>query len=273
MNAKLTKFITASLASLFLLGFSPTAAVQAYNTVPVIPRVDFTSDGVFWSKLGTHTGVAPSGTVEELRQFYEKGQPALLYFSKKPLSQDHNQDQWNKLLEFKAETQKKRLYKDFETIHEFRESLRGHLDAVVKQVMDSVPASPLVPSQGRADQILAKHAAMNPKPVVNVVKKQLKDLVTELSLDFETEKAIKPEKTDNGKRILARASDKLFELSKSEDPSLTPEIKKEFKDCIVNIKQMQQHQVYLDGGKSYNQFWEYGEQILADIANAADMVE
>jgi alpha-beta hydrolase superfamily lysophospholipase len=46
MNAKLTKFITASLASLFLLGFSPTAAVQAYNTVPVIPRVDFTSDSV-----------------------------------------------------------------------------------------------------------------------------------------------------------------------------------------------------------------------------------
>ena len=46
MNAKLTKLITATLASLFVLGFSSTAAVHAYNTTPVVPRVDLPADSV-----------------------------------------------------------------------------------------------------------------------------------------------------------------------------------------------------------------------------------
>jgi hypothetical protein len=41
--------------------------------------------GMFWTKLGTNTGVAESGTVEEINQFVEQQKPALLYFSKRPI--------------------------------------------------------------------------------------------------------------------------------------------------------------------------------------------
>ncbi len=34
--------------------------------------------GMFWTKLGTNTGVADSGTVEEIDQFVAAGKPALL---------------------------------------------------------------------------------------------------------------------------------------------------------------------------------------------------
>src|ERR1700731_2767221 len=37
--------------------------------------------GMFWTKLGTSTGVAPSGTVEEIERFISAGKPTLLYFS------------------------------------------------------------------------------------------------------------------------------------------------------------------------------------------------
>jgi hypothetical protein len=37
--------------------------------------------GMFWTKIGTSTGVAESGTVEEIDQFVGPGKPALLYFS------------------------------------------------------------------------------------------------------------------------------------------------------------------------------------------------
>ena len=44
--------------------------------------------GMFWTKLGTDTGVAESGTVEEINQFVAAGKPAILYFSKRPIDPD-----------------------------------------------------------------------------------------------------------------------------------------------------------------------------------------
>ena len=41
--------------------------------------------GMFWTKFGTNTGVAESGTVEEIDQFVNAGKPALLYFSRRPV--------------------------------------------------------------------------------------------------------------------------------------------------------------------------------------------
>src|SRR5258706_16038055 len=40
--------------------------------------------GMFWTKIGTSTGVALSGTVEEIDQMVAAGKPAMLYFSKRP---------------------------------------------------------------------------------------------------------------------------------------------------------------------------------------------
>ena len=40
--------------------------------------------GLFWTKLGTSTGVADPGTVEEIDQFVEQQKPALLYFLDRP---------------------------------------------------------------------------------------------------------------------------------------------------------------------------------------------
>jgi len=37
--------------------------------------------GIFWTRLGTHTGQAESGTVEEIEEFMKAGKPVLLYFS------------------------------------------------------------------------------------------------------------------------------------------------------------------------------------------------
>lgn len=37
-------------------------------------------------------------------------------------------------------------------------------------------------------------------------------------------------------------------------------------DKIINhLKKLNQHQVYLDGGKSYQEFWDIGESIIEDL--------
>src|SRR3990172_1493833 len=44
--------------------------------------------GTFWTRIGTHTGVAESGTVEEIREFLKAGKPVMLYFSTAPVVPD-----------------------------------------------------------------------------------------------------------------------------------------------------------------------------------------
>src|SRR4051794_36334401 len=41
--------------------------------------------GLFWTRFGTGTGVAESGTAEEIDLVVGAGKPAMLYFSKRPI--------------------------------------------------------------------------------------------------------------------------------------------------------------------------------------------
>jgi hypothetical protein len=41
--------------------------------------------GMFWTKIGTNTGVAESGTVEEIDHFVAAAKPTMLYFSRRPI--------------------------------------------------------------------------------------------------------------------------------------------------------------------------------------------
>ena len=44
--------------------------------------------GVFWTRIGTHTGISVSGTAEEIEQFVALGKPVMLYFSQTPIDPD-----------------------------------------------------------------------------------------------------------------------------------------------------------------------------------------
>lgn len=61
--------------------------------------------GLFWTKIGTDTGVAESGTVEEIDQFVATSKPAMLYFSSRPINPNKvDPKQFKKLRQFKDET-------------------------------------------------------------------------------------------------------------------------------------------------------------------------
>jgi hypothetical protein len=57
--------------------------------------------GIFWTRLGTPTGDAASGTVEEIQRHLEKGKPVMIYFSTAPVApQTLDQAQFNALGSF-----------------------------------------------------------------------------------------------------------------------------------------------------------------------------
>src|SRR6266480_2220457 len=80
--------------------------------------------GMFWTKLGTSTGVAESGTVEEIDQFVSSGKPAMLYFSSRPIDPNKiDLKQHRKLKSFKDTTYKEALTGRFSEIDELRQTL------------------------------------------------------------------------------------------------------------------------------------------------------
>lgn len=61
--------------------------------------------GMFWTKVGASTGVAESGTIEEIDEFVRAGKPSMLYFSSRLVDPNRiDLRQQRKLRQFKSTT-------------------------------------------------------------------------------------------------------------------------------------------------------------------------
>jgi len=114
---------------------------------------------ILWSKLGTPTPTARSGTVEEIQEFIALKGPrrVMLYFCKRDLPYNIDPDDLAKLREFKAEMQSQGLYHEYTTVEEFEGVLYHHLDVKVKELLDGqLPLPELVDQVPKASSPTAK---------------------------------------------------------------------------------------------------------------------
>jgi hypothetical protein len=87
---------------------------------------------VFWTRLGSPTEAAPSGTVEEMRKHIESGKPAMVYFSRKPVALDSvDIDQYRALKDFQEECKRTGLISTYNSLEEFSETFSRHLAQIV----------------------------------------------------------------------------------------------------------------------------------------------
>ncbi len=88
--------------------------------------------GMFWHRFGSDTGVAASGTVEEIDQFVASRRLAMLYFSNRMVSPSKiDPKQLSQLRDFKEQTYKKALVGRFESIAELEKTLARDLTLMV----------------------------------------------------------------------------------------------------------------------------------------------
>ncbi len=91
--------------------------------------------GIFWSRIGTHTGKAESGTVEEIEEAIKAGKQVLLYFSTKPVPQSNiDASQIARLHAFRDEYRKRGLVFDFESVDELCRLVHRHLAIKARQI-------------------------------------------------------------------------------------------------------------------------------------------
>jgi hypothetical protein len=90
--------------------------------------------GIFWTRVGTPTGKAVSGSVEEIEEHIASGKPAMLYFSSKPIDPNKiEQDQLEGVKKLKREYQSKALTETFDSVEDFAAKFQRHLALKVNQ--------------------------------------------------------------------------------------------------------------------------------------------
>ncbi|EGT74804.1 Hypothetical protein GG7_1608 [Haemophilus haemolyticus M19107] len=99
--------------------------------------------GVFWTRLGSPTGVSDSGTVEEIEHFIQAGKPVMLYFSGRKVElATLDLSQLQNLREFQAKMQKIGLIGSYVDINDFKEQLRNQISINVKNLLTNTTITP-----------------------------------------------------------------------------------------------------------------------------------
>ena len=136
--------------------------------------------GIFWTRIGTPTGKAISGSVEEIEEHINSGKPAMLYFSKKPLNPDSiNQDQYKAVKELKQEYKSKGIVEEFSEINEFKEKFQRHLALIlnseeyqfdINEISFELENDKITKNDLSAEaKILLKEASIDPNGFISVL--------------------------------------------------------------------------------------------------------
>jgi len=100
--------------------------------------------GIFWSHFGTSTGLARSGTEEELRLGIKLGKDIMLYFSEIPIpTHSINEDELSMINHFKNEYKSIGVYWTYNSFESFRYVFTRHFSLVMEQIIYRVPSSVL----------------------------------------------------------------------------------------------------------------------------------
>jgi hypothetical protein len=83
---------------------------------------------IFWTRLGTPTKEAISGTVEEIDRHLQLGRPAMVYFSSAPVRLDSiDEEQYSALKEFRKDCAGRGLVETYDTPLDFRQKFTRQL--------------------------------------------------------------------------------------------------------------------------------------------------
>jgi hypothetical protein len=98
----------------------------------------------FWTRLGSPTGAAPSGTVEEIQEHLRAGKPAMIYFSNAPAHpQTVDSNQLEAVHEIRKAFSVEGLVHTYDSIEQFANALHNHLAMTINREFGALLADPI----------------------------------------------------------------------------------------------------------------------------------
>jgi hypothetical protein len=109
--------------------------------------------GIFGNRLGTPTGEAPSGTIEEIEEIRKSGRHVALYFSNAPVPRDADRAQLDALEEYRRSLQQRGLYSTFASVEELRRLVTLHLPKIVDEVRANMKSGTAPTGPGKPSSV------------------------------------------------------------------------------------------------------------------------
>ena len=132
---------------------------------------------VFWTRIGSPTGVSASGTVEEIDEHVNAGKRAMVYFSRAPVRLDSVDDtQFKALLQFRSQCESRGLIEVYDSVQEFREKFARHL---AQTVIRDFGAG----TDDEASEFAVAQAARGRDPVVASLNTESRELLVQAAQD------------------------------------------------------------------------------------------
>lgn len=208
--------------------------------------------GAFWTRIGTYTGKADSGTVEEIEKFIDAGKPVMLYFSSIPVVPDSiEKEQYERLKNFKEKCMKNGLVDNYDSISELREKIIIHLTFKIRELIGDKN----IPNEVISNNYLSQAS----------IKSFIKDKILKSEIEWNTEKDSEPINIEEAKVILGRFVDELIDIRIQLEKKVEKHILTKFNMIISNIKELQRHRLTLNGGKSFKNFWDIGDKYFTEL--------
>lgn len=199
---------------------------------------------IFRDQLGTPTESNISGTVEELDRVNAAGHQVMIYVFQGPVERERaTTESFEKLEEFKRELRTKGLYQPFTDQRQLENRLVNHL----AQLGNRFAANGVMPnaSVDTASQVLG----------------EVRRAVGRNRRLWRSEKQSEPPGISDGKAILFALRDDLASVDSGDNKDLEIILER----IYSKIARLQRHQQFLDGGKSYQEFWEGGDEIFETL--------
>jgi hypothetical protein len=90
--------------------------------------------GIFWTRLGTPTSEAESGTAEEIERFIEAGKPVLIYFSQEPVVLNSiDTEEYERLNTFRESLKARGLFDGYSSQEELWRKVSAALTRTIRQ--------------------------------------------------------------------------------------------------------------------------------------------
>jgi hypothetical protein len=209
--------------------------------------------GTFWTRLGTSTGKAESGTAEEIEALRSKGKAVLLYFSSAPaIPASINPEQFQALTEYKSKLGVNSLYFEYESLNQLRTLLQGHIASEMNTL-----------HSGKTEHI---NDFNNGKDDIKDIKEReyveaVSQFVRLYESTWSSEKNSDPIGIEEGKNIIFEMLNHVLKF-KSQIINGLEEVNQIFNDVAIRLRKLQKHRLYMDGGDSFNQFWDDGDEVI-----------
>jgi hypothetical protein len=115
----------------------------------LVDKCDFLI-GIFWTRLGSPTHNAESGTIDEINTAIKQGKKCVVYFSDKEVKpSDVDQEQYQQLLEYKERIKSESYFGSFSDDAEFKKQVSRHINDVINKILEEEQQKRAAENQAR----------------------------------------------------------------------------------------------------------------------------